>query len=212
MQSIKKTIIISSIATGDYALRRVIKAFGAEKIIAVHGPIDEIDDEQMKLEITRNVARIRDLLDVEELIAPLYDFYGNVCKFNLVIDSYPEHRIVCDVTGGDKSVSDALLYSCLLAKRKDVIIVYVKRSEHADGSMMDIIQYPPLPCLTDRQRLFMELLNDGRTIGEMAAMLDTSRQNTWNFANSLQDMGIVNIEKGSERAIPAFPGNIYSKE
>nr|MDO8087948.1 hypothetical protein [Candidatus Sigynarchaeum springense] len=212
MQDLKKTIIVSSIATADYALRKVIQVFGGEKIIAIHTQIPSIDDEQMKLMITRNVARVRELLDVEELEVDLYDFYGNVRKFNHLLDSFPGYRIVCDITGGDKCVSDALLYACLLARRNDVVIVYVRRVEHSSRSEAAIIQFPPLLCLTDRQREFMERLGKGKLIGEMADALSTSRSNTWNIANALCDLGLTRIEKGTERIVPAYPGNIYSKE
>nr|MDO8115101.1 hypothetical protein [Candidatus Sigynarchaeota archaeon] len=209
---LKKTLIVSSIATGDYAIRKVIQVFGGEKVIAIHTPVASIDDEQMKLSIARNVARVRQLLEVEEMEVDLYDFYGNVRKFNRLLDSYPGYRIVCDITGGDKCVSDALLYASLLSKIEDLVILYVRRVEHSTKSHEDIIQYPRMPCLTDRQREFMESLGNGKTISEMAAVLSTSRSNTWNIANALQDLGIARIEKGTERVVPAFPGNIYSKE
>lgn len=212
MQDMKKTIIVSSIATADYALRKVIQVFGGEKIVAIHTPISSIDDEQMRLMISRNVARVRELLDVEEMEVTLYDFYGNVRKFNRLLNSFPGYRIVCDITGGDKIVSDALLYACLLARREEVVIVYVRRVEHSSRSEGDVIQFPPIPCLTDRQREFMERLGEGKLVGEMAAALSTSRSNTWNITNALCDLGMTRVEKGTERIVPAYPGNIYSKE
>jgi hypothetical protein len=133
-----------------------------------------------------------------------------VQKFNHLLSSFPGYRIVCDITGGDKSVSDALLYAALLSGNKDAIIVYVKRAEHGTGDEKDIIQFPQIPSITDRQREFMKKLGDGKGIGEMAMLLSTSRSNAWNLANALQDEGIVRIEKQSEMVLPSFPGNIYA--
>ncbi len=201
--------IISSVGRNDYAIRKVLQQFGGKKVYIVHTPVDAIDDEQMKLEITRNVSRIREFYDVDEVTIDLYDFYGNMRKFNSLIASI-DGNIIADVTGGDPCVSQALLYSCLVSRKASIKIVYVKRPEHAGTDA--IIPYPLLPCLTERQHEFVIAMKNGATIDAMMAEMSTTRSNTWNIANSLQDIGVVKIVKENGRVIPAYPGNIYIKE
>jgi DNA-binding NarL/FixJ family response regulator len=104
-----------------------------------------------------------------------------------------------------------MMYAMLLSGNQSIIAVYVKRPEDSAGNETDIIQLPPLPQITDRQREFMEKLGTGSTIGEMATALGTSRSNVWNLANALQDDGLVSIGKSNESVIPSFPGNVYMK-
>ena len=212
VQNLQRTVIISSIAQGSHAIQRLIRSFGSEKIIVIHSPIENINDEQMKLNINRNLSTLRSIVDIDrEIEISMYDFYNNVVMFGKLLAEFPGYRIVCDLTGGDRLVSISLLYAMLLSDNKNIIAVYVKRPEDSARDETDIIQIPTLPPITDRQRDFMEKLGTGSTIGEIAAALETGRSNAWNLANALQDAGLVIIGKGNESVKPSFPGNIYMK-
>ena len=207
----KKTVLLSSVARNDFALRKSLQLFGAMKVYVFHTPIDAIDDGQMKIDITRNIAKIREFYTVEEIVIDMYDFYNNVKIASGIIERHPKDRLIIDVTGGDRAVAFALVYATLLANRNsDAMLVYFKRPEHVDIDP-SYIPLPHLPTLTGREMEFMERMEMETTSDNMMDALGTSKSYTWNLINSLSKKGLISVDKSSGVITCKFPGNIYAR-
>lgn len=210
MHTIKETTIFSSVARNDFALNQSIKLFGASKIFVIHTDPDNTNDVEMRNNITTNLERIRAYgkAIVDEIVVDIYDFYGNARIFREKYAEHAKYRIIVDITGGDKCVSDAMIYASLISPVSDITIVYFKREDDTRENEPQYIIYPRVPELSDRQKDFMFYLGDGDVIESMATKMGTSKTNCWNHARSLSEKGLITIESGIVK--PSYPSNVYA--
>lgn len=205
----KKTVLLSSVARNDFALRKSLQLFGAVKVYVFRSPLDAIDDDVMRLDIKRNITKIREFYTVEEIEVDIYAFYENVKVAKRIIQDHPDDRVVIDVTGGDRAVAFALIYATLLLdRRNEIIMVYFKRPEHV-GEDLSYVPLPHLPPLTERELEFMQKMGTEATVESIMKRIGTSKSYTWNVTNSLVKKGLIAIDKSTGIVTSKFPGNVY---
>jgi CRISPR locus-related DNA-binding protein len=210
MHVVKETVILSSVARNDFALNQCVKLFGASKIFIIHTDPTKTNDAEMRKNIELNLERIRAYgkSSVDEVVIDIYDFYGNARMFREIVNAHAKYRVIIDITGGDKCVTDAMIYAAIISPTADLTIVYFKREEDTRDGGPQYVIYPRVPDLSDRQKDFMFYLGDGDTIESMAVKMGTSKTNCWNHARSLAEKGLITIESGNVK--PTYPSNIYS--
>jgi CRISPR locus-related DNA-binding protein len=212
MKMLKETLLISSVATDDEATKNCMKLFGSSKVIVVHTDPVKAKEKKMQEKILENLNRIREYIDteMEEIVVDIYDFYKNVQIFRQLIADHGDYRIILNVTGGDKCVSDAMIYASLIVNVPDVLMVYFKRKKDTINIPVSnhFVVYPKIPVLPEKQEEFMFYLGNGDSINNMAEKLGTKKANCWNLARALSEKGLVSVDSGMVTA--SYPENFYS--
>lgn len=204
-------ILFITIGRFDNSLRMDIQRFSFHKLYIIHSNHQSLNDIVMKSSLDQNLRDIKLQYPTAEFIELfIYDFYQNVYEIRKYFKKYKNDPIICDITGGDKIISDAIIYARLIENdRENISIYYQKRDEDVKYEQERFIQLINLPQITQKQKDFLSNIDYGDSIDKIAEIIGTTRNNVWNYVNILESMHLLYANKETDMVSINMPYNIY---
>jgi len=208
----KANVLIVSVGTKKESLHLASNYFAHEILYVIHTKISSANnDKRMQDQLLQNQQYIKSTYPSAQFIElDLYNFFYNVSIIRSYLIKHTNDNIVCDITGGDKIVTDAILYARLLENKNEKIdVFYQKRSEDVQNNQNQFIQLSNLPTLTKKQNKIMKFLENSKTIEEISIEMNITKNNAWNFVKELKSKNLVNVGY-QNLVISKLPYNYYN--
>jgi len=207
-----KNILMVSIGKTNKSLRLASHKFSHNTLYIIHTKIKNAEnDKRMQELLLQNLHNIKNEYPHAQFIEiDLYNFYYNVSIFRSYFIKHHQQNIICDITGGDKIVTDAIIYARILENQNNKIaLFYQKRHEDVDNIDNSFILLPNLPSLTKKQKEIINILKSSTTIDELCHLMHMTKNNMWNFLTELKKKNLINIQQ-KKIITSSIPHNFYN--
>lgn len=212
ISSTEHSVLFVSIGRGMKSLRIATHRFAHEILYVICTNTKESHDKRMTDDLEENQRNVRfSYPEAKFIVLSMYDFFKNVAILRSYFQKHNNMQMICDITGGDKIITLAIIYARILeSENADIGIYYQKREEDITKEFLRFIQIPNLPSLTKKQHEFMKALEDSKTIDEIMNLTNTSINNIWNYTSQLQDLQLIEVDKEKRIIISKLPFNYYA--